>query len=179
MKKTLENIRAAVVAGDMTLEQAAEHVKQFLPDMLRAPGGVLRALNLPAAADRAEFVRIIKEQAAPVVKYYASDLEIDEQIINKSSFCGVYAWAPRECGTQICRIVQPDGLPDEFGVRFFRASCANWPGLRWFILDARGYGYNRMYTAKKPAEAAATVEQVIKESEELAAVRAERDALAV
>jgi hypothetical protein len=36
-----------------------------------------------------------------------------------------------------------------------------------------------MYTAKKPAEAAATVEQVIKEAEELAAVRAERDALAV
>ena len=179
MKNAIQNIRSAVLADNMTLDQAEKEIKRFLPDMLRAPGGVLRALNLPAAADRADFVRIIKEQAAPVVKYYTSDIEIDEQIINKSSFCGVYAWAPRECGTQICRIVQPDGLPDEFGVRFFRASCANWPGLRWFILDARGYGYNRMYTAKKQADAAATVEQVIKDAEELAAVRAERDALAV
>lgn len=176
MKKALENIRAAVLDEKLTLEQAEKEIKRFLPDMLRAPGGVLRALNLPAAADRADFVRIIKEQAAPVVKYYTSDIEIDEQIINKDSFCGVYAWAPRECGTQICRIVQADGLPDEYGIRFFNASCANWPGLRWFVLDARGYGYARMYTAKKPAEAAATVAQVIKEAEELAQIRAEQAA---
>lgn len=179
MKKALENIRAAVVAGDMTLEQAAEHVAKFLPDMLRAPGGVLRALNLPAVADRAAFIENINQQAAPVVKLYKSDLQIDADIINRDDFCGVYAWAPRECGTQICRIVQADGLPDEFGIRFFRASCANWPGLRWFILEARGYGYARMYTAKKPAEAAATVEQVIKEAEELQRARAELAAVAV
>lgn len=179
MKNAIQNIRAAVLDEKMTLDQAEKEIARFLPDMLRAPGGVLRALNLPAAADRADFVRIIKEQAAPVVKYYASDLEIDEQIINKSSFCGVYAWAPRECGTQICRIVQPDGLPDEFGVRFFRASCANWPGLRWFILDARGYGYNRMYTAKKQADAAGAVDQVIKEAEELQQARADMAAVAV
>lgn len=173
MKKALENIRAAVVAGGMTLEQAEKEIKRFLSGLLSAPGGVLRALNLPAAADRAAFIENINQQAAPVVKLYQSDLQIDADIINRDDFCGVYAWAPRECGTQICRVVQADGLPDEFGIRFFRASCANWPGLKWFILEARGYGYNRMYTAKNQADAAATVEQVIKEAEELQRARAD------
>lgn len=179
MKNALENIRAAVLAEKMTLEQAEKEIKRFLPDMLRAPGGILRALNLPAAADRRAVIDVIMRRAELTVKHYYSDTEIDKQIINADDFCGVYAWAARECGTCLVRIGTADGLPDESGIQFFRACCLNWPGLRWYCIDALGYDVHMWQGKGSAADTLAAIDRRIVEMQELAAVRAERAAVAV
>ena len=176
MKKALNNIRSAVLAGDMTLEQAAGHVRKFLPNLLDSfPGGIRYILNLPSRADRDQTIKTIERIAGYTVKHYYSDVEIDKQIIRGDDFGGVYAWAARECGTCLVRVGFTDGMPDDRGIEFFRACCANWRGLHWYLIDAQGYDMH-MYSAKNPAEYEKLVNDRIFEMRELAAERAERAA---
>lgn len=175
MKKALENIRAAVLAGNMSITDAAQECRKngFSLDY---PGGVRYLLNLPAAADRSRLVHSLLDRAEKIVRHYWSDTEIDKQIINSDDFCGVYAWAARECGTCFVRIGLPGGLPDEKGIEFFRACCANWRGLRWYVIDAQGYSVH-IYESKNPADGEMLINDRIAEMYELAQERAERAAM--
>lgn len=177
MKKALQNIRAAVVAGELSIAAAAAECRKngFSMDY---PGDVLRLLNLPGRAEREELISVILRRAELTCKHYFSDTEIDKAIIRRDDFCGVYAWAARECGTNFVRIGTADGLPDDKGIEFFRACCCNWQRLQWFIIDAQEYGVH-MYAAKNPADGEKLVNDRIADMQEWAARREELAALAV
>lgn len=174
MKKALENIRAAVVAGSLSIAAAAGECRKngFSMDY---PGGVYSLLHLPGIHEREKIYDCMLERAANIVKYYWSDTKIDKQIIFADDFCGVYAWAARECGTCLVRIGTADGLPDDAGIEFFRACCANWSGLDWHIVDATGYDAFMGFSGFGAASIAA-IDRKISDMRELADIRAERAA---
>ena len=175
MKNALANIRAAVLAGDLSLSAAAAELKKNGFD-ISIPGRALRLLHLPGRADRQACIDVILRRAELTCKYYFSDTEIDKSIICADTFGGVYAWAARECGTNLVRIGTADGLPDEKGIEFFRACCGQWSGLNWHIIDACGYDVH-MYAAKD-FNGEHLVNDRIKELRNVAAARAERAAMA-